>query len=192
MLDRIAAYRLYHYAMNDTAYLAHLAAYNQWMNAKLYAAAAALPPEQLHADRGAFFGSIFGTLGHIAVGDLIWFNRIAAALPGLTSLAPLASMPRPTTLDARPCATLADLADLRARLDAAIVAFCAEVQPAQLEGPFAYASTKGVPSKKRLGDVLGHIFNHQTHHRGQATTLFSQLGVDIGPTDLIVLLPNLP
>jgi uncharacterized damage-inducible protein DinB len=49
---------------------------------------------------------------------------------------------------------------------------------------------KGVTSKKRLGDVLLHVFNHQTHHRGQATTLFSQMGVDVGGTDLLLLVPN--
>jgi uncharacterized damage-inducible protein DinB len=49
---------------------------------------------------------------------------------------------------------------------------------------------KGIASTKRLGDVLLHVFNHQAHHRGQATTLFSQLGVDVGPTDLLLLLPE--
>jgi hypothetical protein len=49
---------------------------------------------------------------------------------------------------------------------------------------------RGIASTKRLGDVLLHVFNHQTHHRGQATTLFSQLGVDVGPTDLLLLLPE--
>jgi uncharacterized damage-inducible protein DinB len=49
---------------------------------------------------------------------------------------------------------------------------------------------KGIASTKRLSDVLLHVFNHQTHHRGQATTLFSQLGVDVGPTDLLLLLPE--
>jgi uncharacterized damage-inducible protein DinB len=51
---------------------------------------------------------------------------------------------------------------------------------------------KGVKYRKFLGDVLQHVFNHQTHHRGQASTLFSQLGIDIGATDLILLLPDAP
>ena len=37
-------------------------------------------------------------------------------------------------------------------------------------------------------NALSHLFNHQTHHRGQATTLFMQLGCDPGMTDLIALL----
>jgi uncharacterized damage-inducible protein DinB len=160
------------------------------MNRKLYGAAAALPAERLHEDRGAFFGSIFGTLNHLAIADLIWFKRIAAGVPGLASLQCLDALPRPTSLDQRLCATLPELDALRVTLDAAILAFCAEVQPGQLDGAFTWTSMKGIASTKRLGDVLLHVFNHQAHHRGQATTLFSQLGVDVGPTDLLLLLPE--
>ena len=172
------------------SHFAHLAAYNEWMNRKLYDAAAALRAERVHEDRGAFFGSIFGTLNHLVIADLIWFKRIAAGLPGLASLQSLDALPRPTSLDQRLCATLPELDALRAQLDAAIIGFCAEVQPARLDEAFTWTSMKGVASTKRLGDVLLHVFNHQTHHRGQATTLFSQLGVDVGPTDLLLLLPN--
>jgi uncharacterized damage-inducible protein DinB len=174
----------------STSHFAQLAAYNQWMNRKLYDAAAALPAERVHEDRGAFFGSIFGTLGHLAIADLIWFKRIAAALPGLASLQSLDDLPRPTSLDQRLCEALPELDALRIKLDAVIAAFCADIQPAQLEAAFSWTSMKGVASTKRLGDVLLHVFNHQTHHRGQATTLFSQLGVDVGPTDLLLLLPD--
>jgi uncharacterized damage-inducible protein DinB len=99
-------------------------------------------------------------------------------------------VPRPASLDQRLCADLPALDALRAKLDAAILAFSAEVTPAQLDARFTWTSMKGVASTKRLGDVLLHVFNHQTHHRGQATTLFSQLGVDVGPTDILLLLPD--
>jgi uncharacterized damage-inducible protein DinB len=178
--------------MTNKAYFSHLAAYNQWMNRKLYEAAAGLPEEELQRDRGAFFGSIFGTLSHIAVGDTIWFKRIANHLPGCASLKPLDDLPMPSSLDHRPRETLADLSVLRTSLDETIIAFCAEVQASQLAGPFEFKTTKGIPIRKLLGDVLLHVFNHQTHHRGQVTTLFSQLGIDAGPTDLILLLPDAP
>lgn len=176
--------------MTMTSHFAHLAAYNQWMNRKLYDAAAALPAERLHEHRGAFFGSVFGTLVHIVIADLIWFKRIGANRPDFASLRCLEDLPRPTSLDQHVCATLGELDAMRLKLDAAIIAFCAEVQPAQLEEPFSWTSIKGVPSTKLLGDVLLHVFNHQTHHRGQATTLFSQLGIDVGATDILVLLPE--
>lgn len=54
-----------------------LATYNQWMNAKLYDAAGTLSDSELTEERGAFFGSIFGTLNHIAVADTIWLKRFA-------------------------------------------------------------------------------------------------------------------
>jgi len=53
-----------------------------------------------------------------------------------------------------------------------------------------YANTKGVKSQKRFSSLLMHFFNHQTHHRGQATTLLFQAGQDVGATDLLVLIPN--
>jgi len=172
-----------------TSHFAQLATYNQWMNRKLYDAAAALPAERVHEDRGAFFGSIFGTLNHLVIADLIWFKRIAAGVPGLASLQCLDGLPRPTSLDQPLCATLPELDALRVQLDATIIAFCAEVPSERLDEAFTWTSMKGIASTKRLGDVLLHVFNHQTHHRGQATTLFSQLGVDVGPTDLLLLLP---
>ena len=173
-------------------YFSHLARYNQWMNEKLYGAAAGLTGEELLLDRGAFFGSIFGTLNHIAIGDILWFKRIAVCLPDLASLKCVAELPPPgfPNMPLRP--TLAGLAGLRAMLDEAIIAFCAELAPARLGETLEWTSTKGVRSRKILGDVLVHVFNHQTHHRGQATTLFSQLGIDVGATDLLLLLPDAP
>ena len=177
--------------MTSTCF-SHLAAYNQWMNRKLYEAAAGLPEEEVKRDRGAFFKSIFGTLNHIAIGDIVWFKRIANHLPGLASLQCLDQVPVPGFPDQPLAETLAGLAGLRATLDEAIIAFCAELPPSRLDEPFEWASTKGVPNRKLLGDTLLHVFNHQTHHRGQATTLFSQMGIDVGVTDLLVLLPDAP
>ena len=178
--------------MTTNAYFSQLASYNQWMNGKLYDAAAALPEEELRRDRGAFFGSVFGTLNHIAIGDILWFKRIARYLPDLASLKCVEQLPPPGFPNTPLRDTLAELAGLRAMLDEAIIAFCAQVTPARLEEAFEWTSTRGVPGRKILGDVLLHVFNHQTHHRGQATTLFSQMGIDVGATDLLLLLPDAP
>ena len=178
--------------MPAASHFALLASYNQWMNRKLYNAAAVLAPEQLVQNRGAFFGSILGTLNHIAVADILWLKRLAGHFPGLASLAPLQEVPAPTSLDQQLCADFAALTQLRASLDDVIVNLCAELSQQELNSPFEYTSTKGIKSKKLLSDVLLHVFNHQTHHRGQATTLFSQIGIDVGATDLITLIPNMP
>lgn len=72
-----------------------MARYNQWMNTRLYAAAAQLDDAQLRADRGAFFGSILATLAHIVAADTLWLQRFAAAMPELGSLDPVRAMPVP-------------------------------------------------------------------------------------------------
>ena len=87
-------------------------------------------------------------------------------------------------------ANIEPLATRRALLDRVIVGFAQELKEAHLDSPFEYKSTKGVQGRKNFYGVLMHFFNHQTHHRGQATTLFTQLGVDVGATDLLLLLPN--
>jgi uncharacterized damage-inducible protein DinB len=178
--------------MHPNAYFSHLASYNQWMNRKLYEEAGRLPEEELHRNRGAFFGSIFGTLNHIAIGDILWFKRISGHLPGLASLKCVDQLPQPMFPATPLCGNLAGLAGLRATLDEAIIAFCDEVELARLGETFEWTARNGVKSRKFLGDVLVHVFNHQTHHRGQATTLFSQMGIDVGATDLVLLLPDAP
>lgn len=177
--------------MTCTSHFSHLASYNQWMNRKLYNAAAVLSDEQLTQNRGAFFGSILGTLNHIAVGDILWLKRIAGHFPNLASLKPLQEVLAPNSLDQQLCPDVAGLTTLRASLDEVIINLCVELSQQELNAPFEYTSTKGIKGKKILSEVLLHFFNHQTHHRGQATTLFSQFGIDVGATDLILLIPNL-
>ncbi len=176
--------------MSERAQLAMLAEYNEWMNAKLYAAAARLAPDALLAERGAFFGSISGTLNHIVAGDTIWLRRFAAHPARHAALQPLLAAPAPSALTATFSTDLAVLGAHRQMLDATIRAWVAQLADADLDHVLHYANTKGVVSNKRFGSLALHFFNHQTHHRGQASTLLSQAGVDIGVTDLLALIPN--
>ena len=79
---------------------------------------------------------------------------------------------------------------MRATIDEVLTHLCAELSEHDLNAPLQYHSTKGVRSNKLLSEVLLHVFNHQTHHRGQITTLYSQMGIDVGGTDLITVIPN--
>lgn len=167
-----------------------LAAYNAWMNVKLYDAAARLPVDELMAERGAFFGSIFGTLNHLVVADTIWLKRVAQGGVHSAGLDPVPGWPTPTALDQRLHDDLPALRQRRNELDATIQQWVGSLTAAHLAQVLTYANTKGVVSHKRLGHVLTHIFNHQTHHRGQATTLLYQAGQDVGVTDLLALIPN--
>ncbi|MGE0316179.1 MAG: DinB family protein [Lautropia sp.] len=177
--------------MDRLAHLRLLAEYNGWMNRKLVAAARRLAPAELALDRGAFFGSILGTLNHLVVGDTIWLKRFAAHPAGFASLDPVRALPAPGALNARVFDSLEPLAAHRALLDDAILAWTGELVDADLDHPLRYANTRGVTSTRSFYALAVHFFNHQTHHRGQATALLNQAGVDVGVTDLLALIPDL-
>jgi uncharacterized damage-inducible protein DinB len=167
-----------------------MASYKQWMNSRLYAAAATLPAAALAADRKAFFGSIIGTLNHLATGDIIWLKRFATHPARFAALDWLAQQPSPSSLGELHTPGLARLQELRERLDATILGLADAVTEADLGHSLAWVNSKGVASHKNFFEVLMHFFNHQTHHRGQVTTLLSQEGVDMGATDLLLLIPD--
>ncbi|MET3514542.1 putative damage-inducible protein DinB [Pseudacidovorax sp. 1753] len=167
-----------------------MADYNRWMNERLYDAAATLPEAALFEGRGAFFGSLFATLGHIVAADLIWLNRFVQ-LPALAGLgAPLSQLPAPTGLRDRLADSLPMLRERRMQTDVVICDMARRLAPADFDQVLRYGNTAGASQAKRFGPLLQHFFNHQTHHRGQATTLLFQAGVDVGVTDLNALIPN--
>ena len=167
-----------------------LADYNRWMNARMYEAAGKLDASELAADKGAFFGSILGTLNHVAVADLIWLRRFAQQPPSSAALEALSGFPRPDSLRQTLSSDLASLRDLRERLDEIIVRWAGELTPGILATDLSYTTTAGIASRKNYGAVVQHFFNHQTHHRGQASTLLFQSGVDVGVTDLNAIIPT--
>lgn len=172
---------------HDFALMAH---YNQWMNTRLYAAAAALDEPELRADRGAFFGSILSTLHHIYTADAHWMQRFARGNPTLGSLDGVRTMVLPDLVRGITQPDFAGLRGDREAMDATIIAFTEEADETDYARTLHYTNTAGEPHAKPFALVLRHFFNHQTHHRGQVSTLFSQLGVDIGSTDLVTLIPE--
>lgn len=178
--------------MNRLSQLALQARYNQWMNDKLYQAAARLPPEAITRNMGAFFGSLLGTLNHIVVADTLWLQRYRQHPAGFAALQALQDMAVPSALDGLLFDNLAALSTRRQLLDDVIIALCDALQDADLEHTLAYHNTRGVAQCKNFYALLLHFFNHQTHHRGQATTLLSQLDEDVGVTDLISLIDDIP
>jgi uncharacterized damage-inducible protein DinB len=166
------------------------AKYNRSMNERVFEACRKLSAEELSADRGAFFGSILGTLNHIAVGDTVWLHRFAQHAARFAQLEELSAIPVPTSLRQTIAADLVSLFDYRQRLDGIIERWGAELTPEHLASTLSYASMAGVRSNKRFDAVLQHFFNHQTHHRGQVSTLLFQAGVDVGVTDFITFVPN--
>jgi uncharacterized damage-inducible protein DinB len=159
--------------MITSAYCRTMAQYNAWINAKLYAACANLPEAELRADRGAFFGSIYATLNHIAYADLAFLSRFT----GEPAVVP--------ELNVELFGSFAELRSARGALDQRLLGWAETLSPAWLEDTLTYTSKVDGRTRTRANWVLVvHLFSHQTHHRGQATTLLSQRGIDIGSTDL--------
>jgi len=163
-------------------WLASLARYNSWMNDKLYGLAAALSDEERKRDRGAFFKSIHGTFNHLLVADRIWLARFRSEVlpegfagPGIRSL------------DQELCRDFDELRRERALTDAELSAWVSELTAERLEGPLVYVRS-GRKHEHPLWWAATHVFNHQTHHRGQITTLLMQAGSDPGVTDLVAML----
>ena len=165
-----------------------LARYNRWINQRLYAACEALTDAQRKADQGAFFKSIHHTLTHLVMTDKMWLARFANQGVEFVVLAPeLLAVPDGSdyTSDLHP--DWVDLKHTRDALDAAIEQWLDDMQPEFLTSSMRYANTKGVQRVHPAWQALTHLFNHQTHHRGQVTTLLMQAGVDVGVTDMVAL-----
>lgn len=165
-----------------------LAQYNKTMNRKLYGAAAKLPLEEVGADRRAFFGSLLGTMNHLIAGDTIWLMRFALHPTQFRALDSLRAAPVPSNLTQSYGDNLLALHTHRTRLDELIAALAEELHQSDLEQMLVYRNSRGLKFQKCFGSLLLHFFNHQTHHRGQASTLLTQAGVDIGVTDLLEII----
>jgi len=152
-----------------------LAAYNEWANQRLYDAAAVLPDEDYRADRGAFFGSLHGTLNHILVGDRIWMHRFTGTGDA------------PQRLDAILHDDFRELRVARRAEDARIVAYIAGLGEADLDGLVRYRTLRDPTQiEQPLVPLLLHFFNHQTHHRGQAHAILTRIKGDAPSFDLLI------
>jgi len=167
-----------------------MADYNQWMNERTYEAVSTLSASERTENRGAFFGSIMGTLNHILVGDTIWLKRFSGHPAKLEALDYVRSLQAPKALGSILYAEFDDLREARIKMDRTIQEFSHELTDEVLLSSLSYSNTKGEPFTKNWGHLIQHFFNHQTHHRGQVSTLLNQANVDVGVTDLLVRIPN--
>ena len=168
--------------MVSREWAAALDRYNRWMNRKVFALAGTLSDEVRKRDAGAFFKSIHGTLNHILIADRVWMGRLqGVVLPdGLMG-------PGIASLDQDLCADFGELSQERERTDQEISRWIAGVTESDLATKLRFVR-RGVQQEAPLWSVIAHMFNHQTHHRGQVTTLFMQFGHDPGVTDLYAML----
>ena len=143
------------------AYFEQRASYNRWANARLYEAALSLSDADYRRDVGAFFKSMHGTLNHLLLTDRLWLKRLTG------------EGEHPNQLNAIIYDDRHALASARADEDDRIIRYVASLDEAALDGLQKYATTSGKEFEQKRQDILAHLFNHQTHHRGQAHTILS-------------------
>jgi len=171
-----------------------MAQYNLRMNTQVYAAASQLSANDLAQDMGAFFKSILGTLNHILVGDLFWLNRFAllhgADSNKFSSLKTLEDFPKPSALNQILFEDFYELKETRKKLDLVIQEWLTkDACHEDFKQDLTYHNSKGEGASRDFGELVAHLFNHQTHHRGQVSTLLSQKGIDVGGTDFLMDIP---
>lgn len=153
-----------------------LAHYNAWMNKNLYAHLGDVPDERRKQDVGLFFNSIHGTLNHLLLVDRLWLARLRGESFPIESL------------DQELYGDFAQLRLQRKKTDRKLAEYVEGLADADLETTVTYTSaSSGEQRSFPTHTVLAHLFNHQTHHRGQITAAMSQFGVDYGVTDLIFM-----
>ena len=161
--------------MIDGAYVQRMARYNRWQTENLYGVADRLPDEERRRERGAFFGSIQQTLSHLLWADRIWMSRFS-------------DVPKPAGGIAESTGLYPDWDALkreRAAFDRTIIGWADGVDETWLAADYVYHSGATNRQWRRPRWVLvTHMFNHQTHHRGQVHCMLTQAGTRPADTDL--------
>jgi uncharacterized damage-inducible protein DinB len=152
-----------------------LAHYNAWANWRLYDAVAKLSDAERTAKRPCFFGSIHRTLNHILVGDRVWLSRLTMGEHGIASL------------DQELYEDFEALRAARTTEDERLIVVVGNLLPEDIAGSLSYRNMAGEEKRTPMVQVLGHIFNHQTHHRGQVHALLSGTAVAPPQLDLLYL-----
>ena len=161
--------------MIAASYAHAMARYNQWQNDNLFGRAELLSDAERRRDAGAFFGSIHATLSHLLWGDRIWLHRFTG------SARPPGGIKESVEL----VASWDVLRAQRRTLDDAIIAWAGSLDPAWLDGGLTYYSGAiGADVTKPRWLLVVHMFNNQTHHRGQVHCLLTQAGLKPSDTDI--------
>jgi uncharacterized damage-inducible protein DinB len=165
--------------MITPAYARTMTAYNRWQNQNLYGAADGLNDEKRREPRGAFFGSIHSTLNHLLWADQIWMSRLAG------TPTPKAKSIKDSVAQYE---SWAELKAARVSFDETMIGWANRLDQAAIDGDLTWFSgAAGREVTKPKGLLIAHLFNHQTHHRGQVHAMLTQCGVKPGDTDLPLL-----
>lgn len=153
-----------------------MANYNTWANVRLFRMAGALQDEQYRRNVGAYFKSLHGTLNHLLTADRIWMHRLTGAGD------------HPVMLNAILFDDLSSLRAARVEEDRRIIDFVHGLADPAFEEVLDYRTLNGTRQRQPRREIIAHLFNHQTHHRGQAHAILTVLGVtEPDPLDLLIM-----
>lgn len=163
--------------------------YNSWVNEQIYSLAASLSEEERRRDLKAFFQSIHGTLNHLLLTDRIWLGRFTSSTCyEFKALQEAKCIFKCESLSQELYANFIELRAERAETDAVLEAWIQELEPEMILTPMRYRNLSQTKEREHpLWFAIAHLFNHQTHHRGQVTTLLNQMGGDYGVTDFLAM-----
>ena len=162
--------------MSGTQTVRMLARYNAWANKTLYEAVSALPPGEAAKPRPTLFLNMVNTLNHLYVVDLIWQAHLEGRDHGIAAL--------DTVLHA----DLAALWQAQQAVDRWYVAWSDALSQAAADETLPFQLIGGQSGRMRRGDVMLHVVNHTSYHRGFVADLFCQVPARPPLTDLPVYL----
>lgn len=164
--------------ISSPSYCALMAQYNLWQNGAVLLAAGGLEDAARREDRGAFFRSIFGTLNHLLWADLMWMSRFDGGAPPEGGIQG----------SARLIADWSAYCAARAQTDKRVLGWACRLDPEALSGDLTwYSGATGCEMTRPMDLCVVHMFNHQTHHRGQVHAMLTAAGAQPGPTDLVFM-----
>jgi uncharacterized damage-inducible protein DinB len=152
--------------------LSELLRYKAWANDLIYAALATLPDDELTAPRPIVFGSILRTLNHVYAMDQVWQANLEGRPHGFKTRNPPTSPP------------FHELRKAQKDIDAWYVGYAGSLK--NEEEPVNFTFIGGGPATLSRRDILLHVVNHGTYHRGNVAAMMYQLGAVPPTTDLPV------
>lgn len=153
-----------------------LVRYKSWADNLTLSAVAALPPGEAARERPTLFKSIIGTLNHSYVVDLIWQALLEGREHGFTAR------------NVVPYPELEALTAAQRRANERLLAFSEAQSVASLRAAVSFRLVSGEQGTMTRGEILLHIVNHATYHRGWVSDLFFQVPAKPPTTDWNVFL----
>jgi uncharacterized damage-inducible protein DinB len=157
-------------------HLISMAHYNKWANSRMSEAIAAIPEDEYMKERGSFFGSIHGTLNHLLLVDRLWHGRLIDNPYPADSLDQVVVEDRDTYINDRTAQ------------DDIIIDYVEGLSATEFEEDVSYSSLIGFSAIDQRRTIIAHMFNHATHHRGQAHDQLSKVPMDPPPLDYMIYL----